>query len=84
MCDHNVFAEFLMSLIALLGNVLKWQVAPQQCFCQKHRMDHIGIVSDQLHLAPKHVIFSVMGTAVKIIFLDTYRIAVIIHQWYEF
>lgn len=85
MCDHSVFSEFIMLLIiALFRNVLKCQVALQQCFCQKHRTDDIGVVSDQLLLAPRHVTFSVIGTVVKIILLETHQIAVIIHQWYEF
>lgn len=85
MCDHSVFSEFIMLLIiALFRNVLKCQVALQQCFCQKHRTDDIGVVSDQLLLAPRHVTFSVIGTVVKIILLETHQIAVIVHQWYEF
>jgi len=43
-------------------------------------MGGIGVVSGQLHLAPRLVRFSGIGTAVKVLVLDTHQIAVIIHQ----
>lgn len=62
-CSWSLFRIPNVIHYCISRNVLKWQVALQQCSCQNHRWYWCG--SALLYLVSRHVTFSVLGIVVK-------------------